>query len=106
MIQRGFCASQRSKLNQPKCGAHAFRRFRLTWLRKNDVPKDLERFWMGHEGEEIGDRYSKLKQDVEFRQAVAKKIGLGFELPGKNRVVGPNGPKIEFQSVQEMAASA
>jgi hypothetical protein len=95
-----------AKLNQPKCGAHAFRCFRLTWLRKNDVPKDLERFWMGHEDEEIGDRYSKLKQDVEFRQAVAKKIGLGFELPGKNRVVGPNGPKIEFQSVQEMAASA
>lgn len=95
-----------AKLNQPKCGAHAFRRFRLTWLRKNDVPKDLERFWMGHEDEEIGDRYSKLKQDVEFRQAVAKKIGLGFELPAKNRVVGPNGPKIEFQSAQEMAASA
>jgi integrase len=95
-----------AKLNQPKCGAHAFRRFRLTWLRKNDVPKDLERFWMGHEDEEIGDRYSKLKQDVEFRQAVAKKIGLGFELPAKNRVVGPNGPKIEFQSIQEMAASA
>ena len=95
-----------AKLNQPKCGAHAFRRFRLTWLRKNDVPKDLERFWMGHEDEEIGDRYSKLKQDVEFRQAGAKKMGLGFELPGKNCVVGPNGPKIEFQSVQEMAASA
>ena len=28
--------------------------FRLTWLRKNDVSKDLERFWMGHEDEEIG----------------------------------------------------
>jgi integrase len=94
-----------AKLNQPKCGAHAFRRFRLTWLRKNDVPKDLERFWMGHEDEEIGDRYSKLKQDVRFRQAVAKKIGLGFELPPPNRVVGLNGPKIEFQSVQEMATS-
>ena len=84
----------------------AFRRFRLKWLRKNDVPKDLERFWMGHEDEGLGDRYSKLKLDVEFRQVVAKKIGLGFELPGKNRVVGLNGPNIEFQSVQEMAASA
>ena len=61
---------------------------------------------MGHEDEEIGDRYSKLKQDVRFRQAVAEKIGLGFELhPTQNRVVGPNGPKIEFQSVQEMATS-
>jgi hypothetical protein len=53
-----------------------------------------------------GDRYSKLKQDVEFRKAVAEKIGLGFELPAKTRVVGANGPKIEFQSVPEMAASA
>jgi integrase len=26
-------------------GFHAFRRFRLTWLRKNGVPKDLERYW-------------------------------------------------------------
>src|SRR5579864_6671008 len=28
-----------------RVGFHAFRRFRLTWLRKNAVPKDLERFW-------------------------------------------------------------
>jgi len=25
-------------------GFHAFRRFRLTWLRKNGVPRDLERY--------------------------------------------------------------
>src|SRR2546429_7010003 len=37
-----------AELNQPKCGAHAFRRFRLTWLRENAVPKDLEHFCMGH----------------------------------------------------------
>src|SRR5882672_2555280 len=108
-VVRGTCEQRYSgsaAFAQPRCGAHAFRRFRLTWLRKNDVPKDLERFWMGHEDEEIGDRYSKLKQDVEFRQAVAKKIDLCFELPAKNHVIGPNGPKIEFQSVQEMSASA
>jgi integrase len=34
-------------------GFHAFRRFRLTWLRKNSVPKDLERYWMGHAPEEV-----------------------------------------------------
>jgi hypothetical protein len=45
-------------------------RFRLTWLRKNDVPKDLEHFWMGHEDEEIGDRYSKLKDDVAFIEQI------------------------------------
>jgi len=95
-----------ARLNQPKCGAHAFRRFRLTWLRKNNVPKDLEHFWMGHEDEEVGDVYSKLKEDVAFRKEVAERIGLGFELPSKNVVVGPNGPKIESEPVLELAASA
>jgi len=63
-----------------RVGFHAFRRFRLTWLRKNGVPKDLERFWMGHASEEVGDLYSKLKEDVAFRQQWAERIGLGFEL--------------------------
>jgi integrase len=61
-------------------GFHAFRRFRLTWLRKNGVPKDLERYWMGHAPEEVGDLYSKLKDDVSFRQEWAERAGLGFEL--------------------------
>jgi len=50
---------------QPQaCGLPRFRRFRLTWLRKNGAPKDLERVWMGHASEEVGDLYSKLKEDV------------------------------------------
>jgi integrase len=61
-------------------GFHAFRRFRLTWLRKNGVPKDLERYWMGHAPEEVGGLYSKLKDDVSFRQEWAERAGLGFEL--------------------------
>ena len=63
-----------------RVGFHAFRRFRLTWLRKNAAPKDLERFWMGHAAEEVGDLYSKLKEDVAFRQEWAERIGLGFQL--------------------------
>ena len=59
-------------------GAHIFRRFRLTWIRKQAAPKDLERFWMGHAIEEVGDLYSKLKEDVEFRKEVTERIGLGF----------------------------
>jgi integrase len=65
-------------------GFHAFRRFRLTWLRKNGAPKDLERSWMGHAAEEVGDLYSKLKDDVAFRQEWAERIGLGFELVHKS----------------------
>src|SRR5437667_152279 len=31
-----------------KCDFHIFRRFRASWLRKNCVPWDLEKMWMGH----------------------------------------------------------
>src|SRR5438477_2844888 len=57
-----------------RVGFHAFRRFRLTWLRKSGAPKDLERFWMGHAPEEVGDLYSKLKEDAAFRQEWAGRI--------------------------------
>jgi integrase len=63
-----------------RVGFHAFRRFRLTWLRRNGVPKDLERFWMGHAPEEVGDLYSKLRDDVAFRQEWAERVGLGFSV--------------------------
>ena len=63
-----------------KVGLHAFRRFRLTWLRKNGAPKDLERLWMGHAPEEVGDLYSKLKEDEAYRQHWAERIGLGFSV--------------------------
>jgi integrase len=95
-----------AEINQPKCGFHAFRRFRLTWLRENAVPKDLEHFWMGHADEEIGDLYSQLENNIKFRKEVAERIGLGFELPSKNAVVGPNELKTESEPVLEMAASA
>jgi hypothetical protein len=81
-----------SALSSPLCRAIAGARcFRTTHLRKQNVPPDLERFWMGHHDEEIADRYSKLKLDVAFRQEVTLRIGLGFELPVENGVIGPNG---------------
>jgi integrase len=63
-----------------KVGMHAFRRYRLTWLRKNGVPKDLERFWIGHAPEDVGDLYSKLKDDAAFRGVWCEKAGLGFSV--------------------------
>ena len=51
------------------------------------------------------DHYSKLKDDLEFRKEVAVRVGLGFELPSKKTVVGPSGPKLETEALQEMAAS-
>jgi integrase len=94
------------KLNELKCGCHAFRRFRITHLRKKGVPEDLIHFWLGHAGKSVTDHYSKLRDDLEFRKEVTVRVGLGFELPSQKTVVGLNGPKIETKPLQEMAASS
>lgn len=91
-----------AKLHVPKQGFHGFRRFRLTWLRKNRVPGDLERFWMGHADQEIGDRYSKMEEDAEFCGQLADAVGLGFQLPAAKPVtsvdVAPIAPKTQLEA--------
>jgi hypothetical protein len=37
-----------------------------------------------HTAEVVGDLYSKLEDDVAFRQEAAKRIGLGFEVVHKS----------------------
>jgi integrase len=93
-------------LNEPKCGCHAFRRFRITHLRKNGVPDDLVHYWVGHAGKSVTDAYSKLKLDLAFRKEVAERVGLGFELLPRTTAIGPNGPKLETDPVPQMAACA
>lgn len=72
-------------------GFHAFRRFRTTWLRKNRVPEDLIRFWLGHANRSVTDGYSMLRDDVAFRLDCAEKVGPGFDLAEQSR----NGLKSE-----------
>ena len=86
------------KLKQPKSGAHAFRRFRATWLRKQCAPEDLIRFWLGHANKSVTDDYSKLKEDVAFRKKVAEQVGIGFELPASDTLVAPNCTQSELLS--------
>jgi Phage integrase family len=61
-------------------GFHSFRRFRITRLRDLGTPEDIIRYWVGHAGEGITDRYSKLAENVELRKEWARRAGLGFEL--------------------------
>lgn len=61
-------------------GFHAFRRFRITRLREMGCPEDIIRYWAGHEGEGITDRYSKLAQNIELRRSWADRVGFGFDL--------------------------
>jgi hypothetical protein len=76
------------ELGQPKCGAHAFRRFRNTYLRNyTSTPPGVYRFWMGHAsgepertGETMFDRYDKAEHERALRKESAERAGLGFEL--------------------------
>ena len=96
-----------AELGITKAGSHAFRRFRNTYLRNyTSTPPGLYQFWMGHADRDMSDLYDKIRQDVKFRKEVAEKAGLGFELPSKTAVVGPNGLKIESEAVLEMSATA
>src|SRR2546430_4566752 len=88
------------ELKQPKSGAHAFRRFRTTWLRKRHAPEDLIRFWLGHADKTVTDGYSKLKDDVTIRKKVAEQMGIGFELPTEKLEVAPNCTQVSCCQLQ------
>ncbi len=75
---------------------------------------------MSHGDDAIGDIYSKLKEDLEFRRDVSKRIGLGFDLPAAGPVgkevksapvwnqdcsFGPNGPKNQIGETEKVVAS-
>lgn len=61
---------------------HSFRRFRSEVLRKNRVPWQLEKQWLGHASRDISDRYAEgLSDDLQWRKQVAQQTGLGFSLP-------------------------
>jgi len=89
----------------PIGGNHIFRRFRMTWLRENSVPADIERFWLGHANRTVGDDYSMLKKNVKFRKQIADRIGVGFELPASiPSSVVPNVPKMAVQQAEQVVA--
>jgi integrase len=73
--------SNLERLGIPQRGFHAFRRFRNTHLRQLRCPDGLLKFWLGHAGRDMSDRYDRSCEDLEFRRDVAKATGVGFEVP-------------------------
>jgi len=70
------------KLGIKRCGFHAFRRFRNTFLRNyTSCPNGLRNFWLGWSGKDMSDHYEKIREDEAFRREVAERAGIGFELP-------------------------
>jgi hypothetical protein len=74
-------------------GLNVFRRFRITRLQKTECPEVLRHFWSGRAPKHVSERYTKLREERDFRLEWAEKIGLGFELrpsigqPGQLRIV-------------------
>jgi integrase len=74
-----------AKLGIPKAGLHAFRHSRVTLLRKNGTPADLQKQWIGHSSLRTTDRYAHTDQELEYRRLAACRVGLDL-------IVGPNQP--------------
>jgi integrase len=64
------------RLELPKAGLHAFRHSRVTMLRKNGTPEDLQKQWIGHSSLRTTDRPSHTHQELEYRRLAASKVGL------------------------------
>ena len=78
------------KMGREKCGFHIFRRFRASWIRKNRVPWDLEKMWLGHAHKDLTDQYTEqLREDVEYRREWCDKIGIGFNLANHSQLSQP-----------------
>jgi hypothetical protein len=68
-------------LEHVKGGFNIFRRYRITLLQKTECPEVLRHFWSGHAPRHVSERYTKLREERNFRLEWAERIGLGFELP-------------------------
>lgn len=64
------------QLGIPNAGLHAFRHSRVTILRKNGTPTDLQKQWIGHSSLRTGDRYSHTHEEIEYRKAAAGNVGI------------------------------
>ena len=66
-----------------KMGLHSFRRFRTETLRRERVPEDLIKLWLGHSKNTVTDFYaSGLNKDLVWRREWCDRAGLGFSLVG------------------------
>lgn len=62
-------------------GFHSFRRFRITHLEAQNVPRGLAMYWTGHAEKDVHGSYIKIGQDLQTRKDWAVKAGIGFQLP-------------------------
>jgi integrase len=69
------------RLELPRRGFHAFRRFRNTFLRQSHCADGLLKYWMAHSNKDMSDHYDRSCEDVRYRRDVAESLGVGFVVP-------------------------
>lgn len=82
---------------------HAFRRFRITWLRNQRAQDDILNFWTAHKPKTMTELYSKLKEDLQARLDEAERVGYGFDLPTEEPEVAPSAPRNEEGVLEEIS---
>jgi integrase len=92
-IRRRILQPMLIRLGIKKAGLHAFRHARVTMLRKNGTPADLQRQWIGHASTRTTDGYSHLDQEREYRKTAASAVGLGL-------ILGRLGPPLKDQAAK------
>ena len=79
-----------------QAGAHAFRRYRNTFLRNHThCPESIRDFWLGWGAESMSGHYDGIKIDVAYRRDVAEACGVGFDVPATLGAIEPIEPKLE-----------
>ena len=87
-----------------QAGAHAFRRYRNTFLRNHTYcPESVRDFWLGWGAESMSDHYDGIKSDVAHRQNVTEACGVGFDVPATLGAIEPIEPKLESYTVTASA---
>ena len=65
-----------------KAGEHAFRRYRDGYLRTQNCPAGLLKYWLGHSrNQDMSDLYDGSVEDEAYRLEMSEKLGTGFVVP-------------------------
>jgi integrase len=87
-----------------KAGEHAFRRYRDGYLRTQNCPAGLLKYWLGHSrNQDMSDLYDGSVADEAYRLEMSEKMGIGFEIP---LVVVPNVPSCTDETKTAAGAAA
>jgi integrase len=65
-----------------KAGEHAFRRYRDGYLRTQNCPAGLLKYWLGHSrNQDMSDLYDGSVEDEAYRLEMSEKLATGFVVP-------------------------